>query len=162
MLAIDKETMLIELTRGDSAVITFDAMYEDGSYYFPVAGDVLSFAVAKRRNKDPIFQIENTFGDFSSVSPTEEEFNANKEIYFTVISGEFVRCSSSSVYSSSTQYYVSKFWDIAIVPEHTAEMKSGDYVWDVQIENADGTITTIIGETDTLNPLFHVWGEVTQ
>lgn len=161
MININTDTYLIELTRGDNAVIEFTAEDDDGNTYLPETGDVLVFAVAKMRNKDPLFQIENEFGEFAEASPTQTEFEADPTMYFTHSSGTYTRCSESSTYSSSTQYYTSKFWDIEIVPENTKEMKSNTYVWDLQIE-INGEIHTIIGETDTLDPRFKIWGEVAQ
>lgn len=161
MINIDTATYLIELTRGDNAVIEFTAEDDDGNIYLPETGDVLVFAVAKMRNKDPLFQIENTFGEFAEAFPTETEFAADPTMYFTHSSGTYTRCAASATYSSSTQYYISTFWDIEIVPENTKAMKSNTYVWDLQIE-INGEIHTIIGETDTLDPRFKIWGEVAQ
>ena len=162
MININKDTYLIELTRGDNAVIEFSAKDDAGNTYLPVTGDVLVFAVAKRRNKDPIFQIENVFGKYAAASPTQTEFEADPTKYFTYSDGTYTRCTEESTYSSQTDYYTSLFWDIEILPAHTAEMKSTNlYVWDLQLEQ-NGEIQTIIGETDTLDPRFKVWGEVAQ
>lgn len=161
MINIDTETYLIELTRGDNAVIEFSAEDDDGNVYLPDTGDVLKFAVAKMRNKDYLFQVVNEFGEFHAVTPTQDEFEADKTKYFTESAGVYTRCTESSTYSSATDYYVSEFWDIEIVPEHTKEMKSQTYVWDLQI-TINGEIQTIIGETDTLDPRFKIWGEVAQ
>lgn len=51
------------------------------------------------------------------------------------------------------------FWTIQILPEHTRELKFGDYAYDVQLSNSSG-VDTIIGETDDIHPTFRVWGEV--
>lgn len=161
MINIDETTYLIELTRGDNATIEFGAKDSDGNEYLPGEGDVLIFAVGKRRNKDPIFQVKNEFGVFSEASPTQDEFNADKTRYFTHASETYTRCTAASVYSDSTQYYISNFWDIKLVPEHTEEMKEQTYVWDLQLET-NGEVNTIIGATDTLNPKFKIWGEVAQ
>ena len=149
------------MTRGDTEIITFSAKESDGSTYLPVTGDVLKFAVAKARNKEYLFQIVNRLDTFSKVTPTQAEFEADKTSYFTYSSGTYTRCTSDSVYNSGTDYYVSLFWDIAILPEHTKELKANTYVWDLQLER-NGEIQTIIGETDTLNPKFKIWGEVAQ
>ena len=53
------------------------------------------------------------------------------------------------------------FWTIQILPEHTKELKFGDYVYDVQLSNSSG-VDTIIGETDDIHPTFRVWGEVAE
>lgn len=161
MININTDTYLIELTRGDNAVIEFTAEDDEGNVYLPDTGDKLVFAVAKMRNKDPLFQVENEFGKYAQATPTEAEFNADKTKYFTHSSGVYTRCTAASVYNSSTNYYVSLFWDIEIVPENTKTMKSNTYVWDLQIE-INGEIHTIIGETDTLDPRFKIWGEVAQ
>ena len=123
MINIDTETYLIELTRGDNAVIEFSAKDDGGNVYLPDTGDKLVFAVAKMRNKDPLFQVTNEFGEYAQVTPTQTEFNADKTKYFTYSSGVYTRCTVASVYNSSTNYYVSLFWNIAIVPENTKEMK---------------------------------------
>ena len=161
MINVETETYLLELTRGDNAVIEFSAKDEDENTYLPDTGDKLVFAVAKARNKEPLFQIPNEFGRFAQAFPTEAEFNADKTKYFTESSGVYTRCTEDSVYSSVADYYVSLFWDIAILPEHTKELKAYTYVWDLQIE-INGEIHTIIGETDSLNPQFKLWGEVAE
>ena len=58
MLAINTETMLIELTRGDTASIVFSAKDKSGTTYSPSTGDKLKFAVAKKVGAEPIFEIE--------------------------------------------------------------------------------------------------------
>lgn len=162
MINIDTEKYLIELTRGDNAVIEFTAEDDDGNTYLPVVGDVLVFAVSKRRNKEPIFQIENEFGKFAAASPTQEEFEADPTQYFTYSDGVYERCTGESEYSGSTDYYTSLFWDVEILPHHTETLKLNNlYVWDLQLET-NGEIQTIIGETDTLDPRFKAWGEVAQ
>ena len=60
MLNIDTTTMLIELTRGDTASIVFSAVESDGTTVTPVAGDKLKFAVAKKVGAEPLFEIEHT------------------------------------------------------------------------------------------------------
>ena len=73
MLAINTETMLIELTRGDTASIVFSAKDKDGTTYTPSTGDKLKFAVAKKVGAEPIFEIEtektasNTADDFWTI-----------------------------------------------------------------------------------------------
>ena len=61
MLNIDTTTMLIELTRGDTANIVFSAVDKDGIAYEPTAGDVLTFAVAKKVGAEPLSVVPNTF-----------------------------------------------------------------------------------------------------
>ena len=161
MININTESYLIELTRGDNAVITFSAKDDDDNTYLPETGDALVFAVAKTRNKDPLFQIKNNFGVFAAASPTQAEFEADPTMYFTYSSGTYTRCAASATYSALTEYYTSLFWDIAILPEHTKELKANTYVWDLQLES-NGEIHTIIGQTDELDPKFKVWGEVAQ
>lgn len=63
MITIDTDTMLIEMTRGDTATISFGAKEADGSDYVPQAGDVLTFAVAKKWGGEPIFQVVNRYDD---------------------------------------------------------------------------------------------------
>lgn len=162
MININTDTYLIELTRGDNAVIEFTAEDDEGNTYLPDVGDVLVFALAKRRNKDPIFQIENEFGKFAEATPTQEEYEQDPTKYFVLDDGTYVRQTESDAYSSSNEYYTSLFWDIQILPEHTENLKSTTtYYWDLQLES-NGEIHTIIGETDTLDPKFKAWGEVAQ
>lgn len=52
------------------------------------------------------------------------------------------------------------FWTIQIEPDHTEDMKFGDYVYDVQLQTVGGETDTIIGKTDDISPTFRVWGEV--
>lgn len=61
MLNIDTTTMLIELTRGDTANIVFSAVDSSGTQYEPSADDVLTFAVAKKVGSDPLSVVSNTF-----------------------------------------------------------------------------------------------------
>ena len=51
------------------------------------------------------------------------------------------------------------FWTINIPSNATKEMKFADYAYDVQIISGS-SVTTIIGKTDTITPVFRVWGEV--
>lgn len=51
------------------------------------------------------------------------------------------------------------FWTINIPSSVTKEMKFADYAYDVQIISGS-SVTTIIGKTDTITPVFRVWGEV--
>ena len=161
MINIDENKYLIEMTRGDNAIISFTAKESDGNTYLPSTGDKLTFAVAKARNKTPLFQTQNEFGEFSTATPTQEEFESDPTNFFTLVDDEYIRCASTSVYSPSTTYYVSTFWDIEIIPSNTKNLKATTYVWDLQLES-NGEIMTIIGETDTLNPKFKIWGEVAQ
>lgn len=52
-----------------------------------------------------------------------------------------------------------EFWTISIEPEHTQDMKPGNYVWDIELETSSGT-QTIIGKTEEISPKFTVWGDV--
>ena len=61
MISIDVNKMLIALTRGDSASITFSATDSEGQDYEPSEGDILTFAVAKKVGADPLFSISNTY-----------------------------------------------------------------------------------------------------
>lgn len=62
MLEINTETMMIALTRGDSASIKFGAVEKDGSTWNPSVGDeTLTFAVAKKWGGDPLMKIENPY-----------------------------------------------------------------------------------------------------
>lgn len=84
MLAINTETMLIELTRGDTASIVFSAVDKDGTTYEPSTGDKLKFAVAKKVGTEPIFEIEtertadNTDDDFWTIIIPSDKTNDMK------------------------------------------------------------------------------------
>ena len=51
------------------------------------------------------------------------------------------------------------FWTINIPASATSDMKFTDYAYDVQLKSGS-SVTTIIGQTDTITPTFRVWGEV--
>ncbi len=72
MLTIDTTTMLIELTRGDSASIVFSAVDGEGNEFEPVTGDKLTFAVAKKVGDTPIFSITN-------------EYNGDSDAFWTIL-----------------------------------------------------------------------------
>ena len=72
MLTIDTTTMLIELTRGDSASIVFSAIDGEGNEFEPVTGDKLTFAVAKKVGDTPIFSITN-------------EYNGDSDAFWTIL-----------------------------------------------------------------------------
>lgn len=62
MLNIDTNTMLIELTRGDSASIVFSAVDDAGTAWNPtLPTDQIQFAVAKKWGGEPLMQIVNTY-----------------------------------------------------------------------------------------------------
>lgn len=51
------------------------------------------------------------------------------------------------------------FWTINIPASVTIDMKFTDYAYDVQLKSGS-SVTTIIGQTDSITPTFRVWGEV--
>lgn len=51
------------------------------------------------------------------------------------------------------------FWTINIPASVTSDMKFADYAYDVQLKSGS-SVTTIIGQTDSITPTFRVWGEV--
>lgn len=51
------------------------------------------------------------------------------------------------------------FWTINIPASVTNDMKFTDYAYDVQLKSGS-SVTTIIGQTDSITPTFRVWGEV--
>jgi hypothetical protein len=53
------------------------------------------------------------------------------------------------------------FWTITIASQNTNSLKFADYAFDVQLKH-DGEVDTIIGKTDSINPVFRVWGEVAE
>lgn len=66
MLNIDTDTMMIELTRGDSASIVFSAVDGDGTAWTPTTGDILTFAVAKKFGSEPIMKKANEYDGVDS------------------------------------------------------------------------------------------------
>lgn len=135
MLNIDTTTMLIELTRGDTASIVFSAVDGSGTTVTPVAGDKLKFAVAKKVGAEPLFEIENTM-----VSDPDE-------FWTIVINDEWYQKDDDGniVYDGDKPIDLFKF---------------ADYVWDCQYTVNSGEVNTIIGKTDDLSPTFRVLGEV--
>lgn len=61
MLQIDTETMMIALTRGDSASIVFSAVTPDGQEWHPDEGNTLTLAVAKKWGGEVLMKCENTY-----------------------------------------------------------------------------------------------------
>lgn len=61
MLNIDTTTMLIELTRGDTASIVFSAVDGDGTEWHPSEHDKLKFAVAKKWGGEVLMDIVNEY-----------------------------------------------------------------------------------------------------
>ena len=57
------------------------------------------------------------------------------------------------------------FWTITISDDDWIvdgqKLKTGDYVFDVELTTATGR-DTIIGKTDEISPAFRVWGEVSE
>ena len=104
MINIDENKYLIELTRGDNAIISFTAKESDGSTYFPSTGDKLTFAVAKARNKTPLFQTQNEFGDFSTATPTQEEFESDPTNFFTLVGDEYIILRPFTVHLQRTMF----------------------------------------------------------
>jgi len=83
MLNINTETMMIELTRGDTASIVFSAVDSEGTTWTPTAGDKLTFSVAKKWGGTPMMVIENEYDgesleDFwTIVIPTDKWLDDN-------------------------------------------------------------------------------------
>ena len=72
MLNIDTKTMLIELTRGDSASIKFGAVDADGTTWNPSEGDeTLTFAVAKKWGGEVLMKITN-------------QYDADMDVFWTI------------------------------------------------------------------------------
>lgn len=77
MLNIDTNTMLIELTRGDSASIVFSAVDDAGTAWNPtLPTDTIQFAVAKKWGGTPLMVIKNTY------DPTDEDALEN---FWTIV-----------------------------------------------------------------------------
>ena len=171
MLNIDTKTMLIELTRGDSASIVFGAVDKEGNPWNPSATtDKLTFAVAKKWGGEPIMVVENEYDGvvaYKEVVIDSDTFDAHKTWYYTKSGTVYTQCTDASVYDSNETYYVrdyDSFWTIFIPSSKWVDdsgndlFKFGDYVYDVQILTSTGA-DTIIGKTDDLTPTFRVWGE---
>lgn len=113
MLNIDTTTMLIELTRGDTASIVFSAVTSDGTAWHPTEGDeVLQFAVAKKVGADPLSVVSNTFD------------GVDEEGFWTITIGAVD----------------SDFWTDESGAD---KYKFADYVWDVQLTTSTGVDTII-------------------
>ena len=181
MLNIDTTTMLIELTRGDTANIVFSAVDKDGNVYVPSIGDKLKFAVAKKVGATPLFEITK-IGDSTNIvektvyveaQPTQEEYETDPTQYYIESGGEYEQCSALDPYDGDTQYYIQQtvidatdFWTIIIggndewYDDNGNDLfKFADYVWDLQLKTSTG-VDTIIGKTDDISPTFRVLGEV--
>ena len=140
MLEIDAGTMLIGLTRGDTASIVFVAEDDEGTEYVPAAGDKLTFAVAKKVGADPIMSITNVYA-------------GDADAFWTIVIGSA---------GSDDWYQRDDNGEVVLDADGNPEyIKTGNYVWDVQLETQAG-IQTIIGKTDSISPQFRVWGEVAQ
>ena len=72
MFRIDKDTMTISLTRGNSATIIFSAKDEEDNDFHPTAGDKIIFEASKKVGDEPVIKIENV------MVSNEEEFWAVK------------------------------------------------------------------------------------
>ena len=131
MLNIDTTTMLIELTRGDSASIVFSAVTKEGTPYEPTEGDVLKFAVAKKVGAEPLGVVSNTYD------------GVNEEAFWTIaIGGDFWTEGETEKFK-----FADYVWDAQI------------QMWDAELEEFTG-VDTIIGKTSDLSPTFRVLGEV--
>ena len=62
-----------------------------------------------------------------------------------------------AITAASYEDSTATFW---IPPELTADLKAGDYVYDVQVTFADGDIKTIVGGGEK-DAIFHLWQDVT-
>lgn len=170
MLAINTDTYLIEITRGDSVSITFSAADKDGNVWNPEeTTDKLTFAVVKKWGAEPLMEKTNTYdGDpYTEVEIDEDTFNANKTEFYTESGGTYTQCKATDSYNSSATYYVkdyAKFWTIVINKTDWIndagedKFKFTDYLYDVQLTTESGA-DTIIGKTDDITPTFRVWGE---
>lgn len=174
MLNIDTTTMLIELTRGDSASIVFSAKQKDGKTYIPTVGNSLVFAVAKKVGATPLFTVDTALEevptDYVEVTITEEEFNLQKDMYYTESGGVYTQCTEADTFDENETYYIldySEFWTIQITrnkwldDDGNDKFKFSDYVWDLQLTTETGA-DTIIGKTSTISPTFRVLGEVAE
>ena len=79
MLEINTGTMMIALTRGDSASIQFGAVDESGTTWNPTEGDEeLTFAVAKKWGAEPLMVITNPYSadptTFWTINITEDKW----------------------------------------------------------------------------------------
>lgn len=173
MLEINTETMMIALTRGDSASIVFGAVTPDGNPWQPSQGDeTLTLAVAKKWGGEVLMKCENAYdgNPYTEVVVDETTFDADKAKYWYVDDDEYVQCTELSVYDPTETYYVkdwASFWTINITADKwlnddgSDKFKFADYVYDVQVGTSTGA-DTIIGKTDDLSPTFRVLGEVAE
>ena len=173
MLNIDTTTMLIALTRGDSASIVFGAVDPDGNLWNPSStSDKLTFAVAKKWGGEVLMKCENTYDEnpYTEVEIDSDTFDADKTKYWWNNSGTMTQCLDTDSYDSDKTYYLkdyASFWTINITTDKwlnddgTDKFKFADYVFDVQVDTSTGA-DTIIGKTDDLSPTFRVLGEVAE
>ena len=78
------------------------------------------------------------------VYPTEDDFNADPESYYTKVSGVYTQCTSSTIYSGTTAYY--QLVRIDIVEEFAFDELDNNEVWEENSEEG--------GAGEYKHPLF--------
>ena len=103
--------------------------------------NALNYYKTMQKKGNAVSILPNTPFKFTVVAPTEEEFNENKTNYwiFSVDTGDYVRCTSESVYDENMQYYVKE-------PTNTKVFVRKDNNEPVEIKRSFSELTEIPSE----------------
>ena len=110
------------------------------------------------------YLIELTRGDSASIIFGAKDAQGNDYI---PVSGDELKFAVAKKVGADPIFEVANtmdgdadaFWTINIPASVTSDMKFTDYAYDVQLKSGS-SVTTIIGQTDSITPTFRVWGEV--
>ena len=110
------------------------------------------------------YLIERTRGDSASIIFGAKDAQGNDYIPVT---GDELKFAVAKKVGADPIFEVANtmdddaesFWTINIPASVTSDMKFTDYAYDVQLKSGS-SVTTIIGQTDSITPTFRVWGEV--
>lgn len=110
------------------------------------------------------YLIELTRGDSASIIFGAKDAHGND--YIPVVGDELKFAVAKKVgadpifeVANTMDVDAESFWTINIPASVTSDMKFTDYAYDVQLKSGS-SVTTIIGQTDSITPTFRVWGEV--
>lgn len=110
------------------------------------------------------YLIELTRGDSASIIFGAKDAQGND---YTPVVGDELKFAVAKKVGADPIFEVANtmgddaesFWTINIPASVTSDMKFTDYAYDVQLKSGS-SVTTIIGQTDSITPTFRVWGEV--
>lgn len=110
------------------------------------------------------YLIELTRGDSASIIFGAKDAQGN---YYIPVAGDELKFAVAKKVGADPIFEVANtmdddaesFWTINIPASVTNDMKFTDYAYDVQLKSGS-SVTTIIGQTDSITPTFRVWGEV--